>query len=305
MKKFIIFAPSYNPDSGGIVCLHKLTHLINEIGCEAYLYPSYEVFELSANNFFMPTFKVLKAYVGRRLRTFRTNPIFNTPIINVRNPPLFNEDWIVIYPETVFGNPLYAQNIVRWLLHQPGFHTNKIYYGEGELHVRFNEAIKPFIYPNSTLADYLLPIIHYPLEIYEGKSEIANRSGTAYCIRKGRGKLISQDSKDILIDGLSHGEIANIFKRVERFISYDPYTAYSRLAALSGCDSIVVPDLNVKECDWYPNPADRYGVSYGFENIEKSRQSRSLLLPKLLEEHRALNDLVFKFIKHTYIFFKK
>jgi hypothetical protein len=33
------------------------------------------------------------------------------------------------FKEQVFGNPLNAKNIVRWMLHTPGFHTGKKYYG--------------------------------------------------------------------------------------------------------------------------------------------------------------------------------
>ena len=40
MKKFIIFAPSYSENVGGIICLHKLCSLLNQSGYEAYLHPS-------------------------------------------------------------------------------------------------------------------------------------------------------------------------------------------------------------------------------------------------------------------------
>ena len=303
MRKFLIFTPPYSANSGGAVCLHKLAHLINTLGYEAYLYPSFVNDEISIRNLFSPAFTALKSYIGHPFKSFETNPSFNTPILNSYKNQVYGDEWIVIYPEVIFGNPLFAKNIVRWLLHQPGYHTKKIYYGEGELHVRFNQAIKPFYYPNSTLAEYLLPIIHYPLELYSEKDVALDRSGTAFCIRKGRKKFISQKSGDILIDNLKHEEVAKIFKRVERFISYDSYTAYSRFAALCGCDSIVVPDSGVKECEWYPNPVDRYGVSYGFEGVEKARKTKSLLLEKIIKEHKSLEEITMNFIFNANKFF--
>lgn len=37
MKKYIITAPSFVPNSGGIIVLHRLCHLLNEAGQEDHL----------------------------------------------------------------------------------------------------------------------------------------------------------------------------------------------------------------------------------------------------------------------------
>jgi hypothetical protein len=40
MPRIIITAPSYNPAIGGAITLHKLCHILNLIGYDAYLYPT-------------------------------------------------------------------------------------------------------------------------------------------------------------------------------------------------------------------------------------------------------------------------
>jgi hypothetical protein len=284
MRKFLIFAPPYNEKQGGVICLHKLTDSLNRLGLEAYIFPAYENILINKKNVFLPLLRLGREYL-RNFRKFQINSNFMTPIYGGPLDDLQSDEWVVIYYEQVSGNPLKAKNIVRWLLHQPGYHTGMINYGFNEFHIKFNDAVRDFYYPNSKLADFLLPIIDYPLNLYNLDNVSEKRNGTAYCIRKGFGKNVQHDLKNsILIDNLSHDEVSAIFKRVETFISYDSYTAYSRFAALCGCDSIVIPDNNVSQEQWYPNLEDRYGVAYGFENISFARATRTLLLDKILEE---------------------
>lgn len=305
MRKFVVFAPSYDERHGGIICLHKLVHLINEAGHEAYLYPTFENIEFNRRNLLVPVRKLLDDVRGL-FKPFRTHPGFNTPIYRGPDSDLESDDWVVLYYEQVFGNPLKARNVARWLLHQPGYFSGVVYYGFNEMHIRFNEAIREFRYPNSQQADFLLPIIHYPLDLYNEVGCAVRRSGTAYCIRKGGGKAMQHDlSNSVLIDGLAHEEVAKIFKRVETFISYDTYTAYSRFAALCGCDSVVIPDAGVDEAQWYPNPEDRYGVAYGFDQIGRARETRQLLRRKVQQEHEQSADAARQFVRACEAFFDR
>lgn len=306
MRKFVIFAPTYNERQGGVICLHKLAHTINELGHKAFLYPSFENIELSKKNVAKPLLRFGREIYRTLFQKFRTNPHFNSPVYSGSYEDLSTDEWIVVYYEQVFGNPLRARNVVRWLLHQPGYHTGAVYYGFNELHARFNEAIRNFQFPNSIQSASFLPVIHYPLELYNEDNASLNREGTAFCIRKGKGKPIQHDlSNSVLIDDLSHRETAQVFKRVKTFISYDSYTAYSRFASLCGCDSVVIPDIAIDESTWYPNPVDRFGVAYGFENIEASRSTRHLLLDKINREHAQSAISVADFIAECNNFFDR
>ena len=42
LKNIIIVAPNYDPKIGGAIALHRLCHVINEIGHKAFLCPAFE-----------------------------------------------------------------------------------------------------------------------------------------------------------------------------------------------------------------------------------------------------------------------
>lgn len=285
MKKFIIFTPSYNERSGGIVVLHKLCHLLNELGYDAKIYPYYERFTFDKTNLFKALWQHSKIELKNLFTGFKVNAKFNTPVIKPRSNFNVDRDTVVIYPEIVLGNPLNAKNVVRWLLHQPGFHTGEVMYSPGELLFKFNSAIDDFEYPGSKTSTHELKVIHYPLEHYNLENVADNRQGITYCLRKGKDKPKVRDhSNDTLIDHLSHKEVAKAFKSSKQFISYDTYTAYSIFAVLCGCESIVIPDEGVNENEWYPNDTDRYGISYGLSNVDSAKETAHLVLEHIKNE---------------------
>ncbi len=305
MKRYLIFAPPYKEIRGGAIVLHKLCHLLNKLGAEAEIFPLFENHEVNRLN----AWKTLPQFARRALRwslkSFATNPYLDTPVTRSLARYQDKDDWIVVYPEVTFGNPLAAKQVVRWLLHNPGFHKGSFYFGSGEIYYKFNSAIQDFHYPGSVLSSHPLEVIHYPLEVYNLEGVANVRKGVAYCLRKGRHKRLQHDASNaILIDGKSHKEVADIFKRVERFISYDTYTAYSRFASLCGCDSIVIPDEGVSIEQWYANPEDRYGVSYGFEGIEEARLTRAAMRERIMAQEGKSEQNVKTFISETQSFFE-
>jgi hypothetical protein len=275
---FLIFAPSYSPNNGGAIALHKLCHILVEIGHNASIFPMIDNLELNKFNYKQSIRKLIKNQVKNFFKPFRTSPRFKTPITQ-KLPQNFDE-YIVIYPEITFGNPLKAKNVVRWLLHNPGFHSDTIFYGKNELYFKYHDGFDHFTYPGSKTSDLILQIEDYPFDIYNEFGSFSTRTGSAYLIRKGYKKTIQHDLSDsIQIDGKSHEEIAKIFKRVKTFISYDTNSAYSYFAVLCGCDSIVIPNHGVTKEEWFPNPKDRYGIAYGYENLEEAKSTKHLLLP--------------------------
>jgi hypothetical protein len=306
MKRYLVFAPPYKEIRGGAIVLHKLCHLLNTLGAKAEIFPLFENHEINRLNVWQTLPQFLRRSFRWSVKPFATNPHLNTPVTRSIGSYKDKDDWIAVYPEVTLGNPLGARHVVRWLLHNPGFHKGTFYFGSGELIYKFNSAIQDFHYPGSVLSSHHLEVIHYPLEFYNLDGVVEARKGTAYCLRKGRHKKLQHSADDaILIDGKSHREVSAIFKRVERFISYDTYTAYSRFASLCGCDSIVIPDEGVTLDQWYANPQDRYGVSYGFDGIEEARATRSKMRERILaQEEKSLNT-VRVFISETQNLFAK
>lgn len=293
--RFLIVSPPYDERVGGAVVLHKLCAILNGLGYESYMHPYHKRYRLSNNNFVRKWFRNMKdryrhgkGDYGR----YEVNPVFDTPVLHVVDDSLLRE-FVVIYPETVFGNPLNSQRVVRWFLHDPGVHTGRVNYGKNELYFKYRSGIKDFYYSGSVVSNNLLRVVHCPLEDYNLDDVSLDRKGTAYCLRKGKLKPIQHDlNGSVLIDGKSNAEIASIFKRVKTFISYDTCTAYSRFAVLCGCESIIVPDQGVTKEQLRPNPADRYGLAYGFSNVEAARETAHLVKEHFLSEERKSTENV-------------
>jgi hypothetical protein len=276
--EFVVFAPPYDPNVGGYIALHYLCYLLNEVGYRAHLVPFFNSAEISPIDADSLVTKLLDQRAEIQKSNYTINAAWNTPIY--RRPwrgIAKRDDLVVVYPEVVFGNPLRAKNVARWLLHDPGFHNKQVYFVPGEVHFRYLEMHRPVPVPWIEIAEQLLTVTYVPWEHYQPPPEGSPRKGTAYLLRKGKGKPLVHDLTDsIQVDGMSHAHIGEICRQVQTFISYDTRTMYSSLAAIAGADSVVIPDDGVTENEWLPDLALRAGLAYGFERLEWARSTRHL-----------------------------
>jgi hypothetical protein len=288
--EFVVYCPEFDERTGGCFALHLLCHLLNKSGNKAYMHPWFFHGEISAIDYENPYNEARES--SRTLNSgsvYRINPRWNTPIYNGCTADIrTRNDVVVIYPEVIFGNPLKAKHVARWLLHRPGFHTRQIYYTFGEVQFPYSQSFAPIVQPGLEVAPFCLNVLEVPWELFLRKeSEVSiQRSGSAYAVRKGKGAVLQHESADsICIDDLSLAEVSEIFKRVKTFVSYDPATFYSTLAALSGCDSVVIPESNASFSFWagLPDP-ERYGVALGFQDLEWARETRCLVEGALREK---------------------
>mgnify|MGYP003669631530 CR=1 FL=1 len=304
-KKYIVYTPEYDENNGGAIVLHKLCSILNDLGNEAYIYPFKICLPKKDDNGYQIYFRRIIKYFKLKLKKTVTNDSFNTPIFPKKSLKI-DSSFIVIYPEIVDGNPLNAKNVIRWLLHRPGFFSGKINYSKGELYFRYQKGlVSEFHFKDSFTSDLFLKVIHFPRNLYNNKDLAKVRTGSAYSIRKGKGKKFQHDLVgSILIDGKSHEEISQIFKRVKVFISYDTQTAYSRLAALCECESIIIPDEGQSKNDWKPLIKQRYGLSFGFDDYYTNNSSQyDLLLTQILLEENESESNVKKFVVESQQYF--
>lgn len=289
--KFVIYTHRYNENSGGLIVLHYLCHVLNSLGYEAYLWPSYRpVFD--NKRAFSSFLNILKYHRKELHRPFKVNRNWNTPVLKTIKG---FDDAIVIYSEIVDGNPLQLKNIVRWLLHKPGFHSGRINFNKDELIFGYGEKFSTVDYPiteNNTLhLTYIMTDVYTQINF-------GNRSGSCYMIRKGINKKFVHKKDSLLVDGMSHKELNDIFNQKKYFISYDPYTYYSIYASLCGCISIVIPDIDVTKEQWHPRIEDTYGLSYGMDDIEYAVASRKKMLEIIKKQQdlniKSVNDFVIK-----------
>lgn len=301
---FIIYATSYDENSGGTIALHKLCHILNQIGYPAFIFP-----EIVSNTQFATLGKQISlAYFDELVsQNFKSNSALQCPILSARSITEIksSEAVITIYPEVTDGNPLESKKVVRWLLHDLGFHTGRIIINRGDFIVPYDSEIKKVLIPGCKVSESFLRILHIPFDKYNLAGVSLNRSGIAYCVRKGKGKkFVHPEDNAVIIDGKSHTEIADIFKRVERFYSYDTGTLYSRLAVLCGCESIVVPDPGVTSEEWCSNPKIWIGVHYGETGFRPSLEIINELRLELQSADRHSLDLTKSVVSEILDYFK-
>jgi hypothetical protein len=304
--KFMIFSPTYDNNSGGAIVLHYLCHLLNEMGHQAAIVPLYKTYESDQRFLFRGLVKSFGSKLRMLRKSFTVCPGLNTPVDKNPSYPLPN-DVVAVYPEAVASNPLGAKNVVRWLLHRPGYHTGKVCYGVNELYFDYNAFSSDFGIPGSKLSKHKLFIAKYHDHLYNKKGALppGSRIGTAYCIRKGQGKKIEHDLQNsILIDGLNHEEISTIFKRVKTFISYDTKTMYSPMALACGAESVVIPDTGVSKEEWEPNAVRSYGIAYGMDDLENARKTIPNALEQLDEFSVSSKQAVAEFTKEVKEYFE-
>lgn len=286
--RYIVNAPSFDPDSGGTIFMHELVHALNELGETAYLWPMARIFKrgwiMRCVDWFQP-------------QPYRVNPELNTPLATKHD--LKADNAVVIYPEIVLGNPLKVRHVVRWLLYKPG-DQHPYRFTENEMFFRvFEKADLPEL--TGGAPDLFL----YKVNRSYRNAHRPDRNGVCYTVRKGHRKpriAETEDPEAIDIDGMSHEEINDVFNRCEVFYSYDEATMYSQFAVICGCLSVVIPGEHKNRKDWMrENELGRYGIAYGLdpEELAHARATQEQLVEFLKQKEQAGLETVKRFARLT------
>lgn len=286
---YVIYAPDFDPDSGGSIFLHQLAHALTALGEDAALWPWGWLPSAPFRERLRRTLRKPRLAWQRPEMKLRQDPTLRT---RIAAPSDLGPATVAVYPEVTLGNPLGVKNVARWLLYRPGL-KDPYSFGEGEIYFRAGEMSD---LPQLTGgAQDLFLWRRNPIYRNEGRS---GRRGVCYAVRKGHKKpRIPETEGAICIDGLSHEETAAIFNRCETFFSYDEATFYSQYAAICGCDSIVVPGYFANRAEWIAShPIARFGVAYGLNDIFHARATRDQVIGELEARERAGLETVKAFV---------
>lgn len=306
---YIVYAPGFDPDSGGSIFLHQLVHGLNQVGENAFLWhwqePTDDTWQELWQRFRLDFRQVLvsilrrpsllwKRPIYRRKpdRGFASGPNLDTPIATSGD---LKSDSIVVYPEVTLGNPLRAKNVVRWLLYKPGL-RNEYRFSQHEMFFRAGEMSD---LPEVTGGAPELFV--WQINAAYKNENRPDRKGACFIVRKGADKpRIPETADAVQIDGLSHEAIAEIFNRCEVFYSYDEATLYSQYAAICGCTSVVLPGFYKSRSDWVKShEMARFGVAYGLEDVEHALATRHLTLGLLQAQEAKGIESVKNFVALT------
>lgn len=294
-RPYVIYTYPFQEDSGGALVLHLLCERLNAHGERAMLWNEERPYRFlpDANT---PLKKILR-YIALKLYGVKfALGHYKAPIATRADV----RDAIVVYPEVIDGNPLDSQRVARWFLHQPGYHTGKTVYGEGELYFFYQDAFNdPTINPdagNRLTLTYLSPVYT--------RTNFGEREGTCYLLRKGKDRAAGINFGDQLcVDDLTHAEKAAAFNKYKYLHSFDTYSMYSVFAAMCGCIAVIEPEKGVSREAWFPNEADRYGLAYGWDDTAWAERTQPALLEHLVSNRRAEDLTLERFVEKTQAFF--
>jgi hypothetical protein len=285
---FLIGFPFNGPTQniGGLQVIKKLTDVLTDLNQTVYV-------------------------IGSSFNNGKTIQINNISEVNLNNT-------VIIYPETVVGNPFMGKNVVRWILYHtttpnpPGiFHKldfNTFLNLKKGIEHTWKNTDEYFYFNNyfETLKKRekkILKVYNFRLdEFYDFGLE---REGYCHLFYKNNIDQSFPNKYNSEHIPLGNWEgIVNIFNRKKYFLTYDDSTYYLVVAALCGCVPIILCD-NDKEKHRNGNPLMKYGIACGFDDIEYAKNTMSLVRPNLIEEDEKSIESVKSFIEFCDKKFKK
>ncbi|MCQ4159632.1 hypothetical protein NON00_06805 [Roseomonas sp. GC11] len=281
---YYITAPRYIRTSAGIKALHMLCHALNRAGYEAYMaiFPVWLGADRVSPDLLTP---VLTPAIARRHRRAGLAPI-------------------VVYPETVGGNPWRARTIVRYVLNFPGllggdhsYPPDEMVYGySAVLAEACNQPGKVLFVPASDAT------------VFTPAEQDTPRQGACFYAMKyqvvHQGPLLPETEGAIEItrdrpDSQSPAEIAEILRRSEVFYAYEN-TALALEAALCLCPTVFLPNpwltevIAVKEMGW-----DGFAWGTAPEEVARARATVHLARNRYLATYHQFWEQLGVFARET------
>lgn len=243
----VIYTPPFHIKCGGIVVMHYLTQLINELNHPKFYAKLFMHNNLKYDNIFCNEFATIDD---------------------------INDNTIVIYPEIITGNPLGAKNVVRWILLELGIEMPIDHYK--------NWGSTDLIYHWETISsnEYDFKQLTCPFFNNIFKNNNIDKTETCYLIKKGplihkNGFHYMHPSDSINIESLSLAEISKVFNKCKYFYAYDPNTTYILYAAVCGCVPIIHEIEGINEEEYFKSKIYNFnntiynrGIVYG-DNFSK------------------------------------
>jgi hypothetical protein len=231
------------------------------------------------------------------------NDIHN-PIFSDFTDTFDNENTIVIYCEGIYGNPLNAKYVVRWMLSELGKNmphyilntwgkSDLIYYFVSEPKIKYSPDKINSIYKFLTMI-YVKPNTFKKLNkprngvVHTFKKSSYHKNGITH---------IHPDNSQFIETFLDYNYMVEIFNTYKYFVCYDPCSFLVFIAALCGCVPILHKVDNVSKEEYFTGKRDSNsclypyymdheytnypGIAYGLEDVPHA-ESTLHLLPNLL-----------------------
>lgn len=258
---FVVFspAPSYVDYIGGVMVNHSLAHYISSLGENSYIYANSTKEEYTSTLIpwgvkvdYDPQNTILICPAGAGEHTFEHN-----------------------IPEDLKNIP----NKVRWLIND-----QVKYYPEDE---KFYKYCNYFSTLENQKIDGNFLSLDIEHDIFFNKN--FPRSGGCYYAKGTQIKDKYHKDEDLSLDNIydlpyhqRNLYLAKVFNSREYFVCYSHRSFIAAIAALCGCNVIVIPFDNTPKEYWKENfPTFKYGISYGPENTQWAIDTQHLVKDNL------------------------
>lgn len=216
-RPYYIVSGDFENKFAGIRALHYLCHMLNQLGAEAYL-----------------------------LGCQKVNTKLNTPLLqtaDVLRHHSLELTPIVVYPETVRGNPFAAANVVRWLLNKPAHLGGDKAFADTEMLFAFSADFIP--------AGMEIPLLRVPVvdsSVFhnrdnpnDGQRQVVCYYANKYLAKGGRLTEHAEGARSLCQDvKLTQTQLADILRQSELLLCYEPSSIVAE-ALLCGCPVAMVP----------------------------------------------------------------
>ncbi len=229
---YYIVAPPYIRQSAGVRVLHLLCHSLNRLGHTAYM--------VICNS---------RPWRGDQVDVDLLTPIL-TPHI-ARNHHARGLTPIMVYPETITGNPYGAPCVVRYVLNFPGLLGGTKEYPADELCFGYSAVLAEA----AKAAGNVLFLPATDTRVFYPEPSTQKRVGSCFyaykykTVHKGELSSVTSNSVEITRDqpgSQTPEEIAALFRRSAFFYTYEN-TALATEAVLCGCPAVFLPNPHLED----------------------------------------------------------
>ena len=239
-RGYVIFTCSYTPNSAGIGCLYRLCDELNRRG-----YPS-----------FMTGGKETASHL-------------NAPLLDIEAAEqMCAQGYAAIYPETIAGNPLKANSVIRWVLNRPGLLGGDEVYADSEHVFSYSNVFLPYI-RNRVAGKLYMPTIDESL-FYCEDEDLSKRSLECYYVGKSQWKDGVVDlarTFEITRETPDKKELGKIFRASRVLYCFDNSTILVYEALLCGCPVVIIPDGTQTKQDYEQLELGLDGIAWGHEEF--------------------------------------
>ena len=287
--------------TGGIIAMHYLAYLLAKEGHNVYI-------------FCKPEYPHENIHVLKSWRTKRhINEGINSEEAEERSWESFSYQYsntVAIYDQDIYGDWFGTHWKSRWIL----YNTNpQIAEGWGDNDYVFTYGSQENLRENIKNVQGELIAMNLYLDVFKNKNR-KDRKGYCHLFHKHTSPNAKTFVSELNSTNLSNWKLSGChrylneeFNKHEYFICYDQLSFWPQIAALCGCKVIV---MNVKDNPnaYYDykltpeqyrleNPLKKYGVAFGFDDLQHAIDTQHLVEDHLLEIDQENLGTVKNFVK--------